>query len=153
MSIYSFGTKAETLRYLFSNCEKLGGAKVLKPVYFTVLEWTKNPVQVLDYLAREFSGLDRLIVRSNDSIIDLCTKEYVYNESIYPLQTYKAKIVDEHYIYLFETEGLCGEEDCMIDASRYNSVLLDKRNNLIVNDRILKNRYEGIVLDHIGIND
>ena len=64
MNKFSFGTKAEVLKILYENCEKLD-AKVLKPSFFTVGEWNKDAEMIIQRLSREFYGSRKVIVRSS----------------------------------------------------------------------------------------
>ena len=64
MSDFSFGTKAETLKCLFENREKLS-VKVLKPFFFTVKEWREDNTQIIERLADIFWDKDSIIVRSS----------------------------------------------------------------------------------------
>ena len=64
METNAFGTKAETLAFLYHHTDKLSGM-VLKPCYFTVGEWEADRERILSRLDRELSGCPRLIVRSS----------------------------------------------------------------------------------------
>lgn len=64
MNIFSFGTKAEVLKILYENCEKLE-AKVLRPLFFTVGDWNKNADEIIQRLSSEFCGCKKVIVRSS----------------------------------------------------------------------------------------
>ncbi|KHM51659.1 hypothetical protein NZ47_09320 [Anaerovibrio lipolyticus] len=59
-----FGTKAETLDFLYGHADELCG-KVLRPCYFTVREWKEHMERVLSRLGAELADCPRLIVRSS----------------------------------------------------------------------------------------
>lgn len=61
---FSFGTKAETLEYLYQKSGRLK-ALVLKPCYFTVGKWQNNRKDVLNDIESTMSGVLRVIVRSS----------------------------------------------------------------------------------------
>lgn len=59
-----FGTKAETLVFLYSKKEDLG-ACILKPYFFTVDAWKKNRNSITREILAELENCPRLIVRSS----------------------------------------------------------------------------------------
>lgn len=64
MSKYSFGTKAETLAFLYEHTDKLQ-AEVLKPIFFTVKEWQTDRGGILSRVLEDLGNVPRLIVRSS----------------------------------------------------------------------------------------
>ena len=64
MSDFSFGTKAETLKSLYENKDKVG-INVLNPAFFTVQEWKDKSKEIMARITDEFEGKHYLIVRSS----------------------------------------------------------------------------------------
>ena len=64
MNNFSFGTKAETLKCLYENKEKLC-AIVLEPFFFTVREWKETPEQIVTHITNVFKEKEHIIVRSS----------------------------------------------------------------------------------------
>ncbi|MBR3624113.1 MAG: hypothetical protein IKN43_12295 [Selenomonadaceae bacterium] len=61
--MYNFGTKAETLEFLYNTKEDFG-AKVLPLLYFTLREFRKNPKTVWQRVSEKFQA-KKIIVRSS----------------------------------------------------------------------------------------
>ncbi len=81
------------------------------------------------------------------------SRDYVFSESIYPGQTYKASIRDSTHVYDFESEAVVGE-NLQIDISRYNVSLC---NRITLNDEsglfVEKlEMYYNVVLKHLHQN-
>lgn len=85
---------------------------------------------------------------SNDLVDKIFKQDYVYNESIYPGQTYKAKIVDDDCIFYFESKDLV-TEDCYLENIDGISEIYMKNKKEFVDDIELEKEYMGIVKEHL----
>ncbi|MFW5795045.1 MAG: sulfatase-like hydrolase/transferase [Bacillota bacterium] len=73
--------------------------------------------------------------------------KYVYSESIYPGQTYKAVIRDKQFKFEFESGGEV-QNDGRFEIGKYSNLLTDKESGEIIEKYDLDN-YLNIVFDHI----
>ncbi|NSB32890.1 sulfatase-like hydrolase/transferase [Clostridium saccharoperbutylacetonicum] len=87
----------------------------------------------------------------NDVIKKICNNEYIYNESIYPLKTYKCNIIDKKYEFIFESENQVSEE-CKIDISSYSFKLYDRIQKKYIIDNVeeIAQKYIEIVKEHLS---
>lgn len=74
-------------------------------------------------------------------------RNFAFSEAIYPGQTYKAKIVDEKFIFYFNTTNKVNKFGKINDIEKYNFKLINKNNNEMVsaNSEINKNYLEHIL--------
>ena len=79
MSTYSFGTKAETLAFLYENVDGLN-AEILQPIFFTVKDWRDNEEEILSLVLENLGDAPNLIVRSSaqneDSSVESMAGKY-----------------------------------------------------------------------------
>ena len=79
MNTFTFGTKAETLDFLYKN-RKILGAEVLRPYYFTIKSWNSDRNRLVDEVMSFSTRLNRLIVRSSarseDSMLESMAGKY-----------------------------------------------------------------------------
>jgi len=66
---FSFGTKAETLSFLYEHQAELS-AKVFKSLHFSVERWGGISEEICDEIERDFSGISNLILRSSAKVED-----------------------------------------------------------------------------------
>lgn len=89
------------------------------------------------------------------TIKSICGKEekdYVYGESLYPNQTYKARIKDHENEFFFETKNKV-RNDGGINIDEYDYILKDHASNKLNSEELYNkeiiNKFLNIVFDHI----
>lgn len=96
----------------------------------------------------DFSGHDCVLPRAFGGP----GRDYVYTESIYHGQTYKAAVRTEEFECRFETKGFT-ENDGLIDLSQgFTMKILSMQTGEEIQDRELAEDFEAIVFDHIKEN-
>lgn len=84
----------------------------------------------------------------NQMVHRVCKKDFAYNESIYPGQTYVAEVIDEKYRFYFETESVVSKE-CIVPQGRYKVRLFEKNSGNEIREGDLIKTYTEVVLKHI----
>lgn len=96
----------------------------------------------------DFSGHDCVLPRAFGGL----GREFVYTESIYHGQTYKAAVRTEKFECRFETDGFT-DNDGLIDLSQgFTMKILSLQTGEEIQDRELAEDFEAIVYDHIKEN-
>lgn len=124
------------------------------PLLIQMNSTTREDVNMLTDLRSVYNIFSRLLKRTgyfnNEIIKEICERKYVYNESIYPGQTYKAKIIDKEYIIYFESNALV-DKNCMLKDSTGTLTSFLRKNHertVISTERLIK--YESIIEEHIS---
>ncbi len=99
--------------------------------------------RVIFDILKKIAGDENL---SNTDIKREIKRDYVLNESIYPKQTYKVKLIDSDNIFFYETKDDC-DDDCSINNSDYRSSLYQKNGQVVSLDQ--KEKYEEIIRKHL----
>jgi hypothetical protein len=78
-------------------------------------------------------------------------KEHTFSEAIYPNQPYRAKIVDNRYIYHFINKNKSDNNGRITDVGQYTCSLVDKESRIDVSKEkeSVVTQYTKIVIDHI----
>lgn len=85
---------------------------------------------------------------SNKAVKEYMLKDIVVNESIYPGQTYKIRMIDREYDIYFESKNIIGD-DCKVQIEGYDLKVIQKsRKKFIVNPIIIQ-KYLDIIMEHI----
>lgn len=87
---------------------------------------------------------------NNAMIKEICKRAYVYNESIYPGQTYKAKIIDDKYVLWFETNELVSMNCTLDDLSGYTALFSRETNKEILDEENVVGKYTPIIKEHLS---
>lgn len=87
---------------------------------------------------------------NNDEVKTICKREYVYNESIYPGQTYKAKIIDRQVVLYFESDELINENCCLTNSSGHMALFLRKNYEKLPDNPNIFEKYAPVIREHIS---
>lgn len=104
----------------------------------------KEIVESIDYcsILCKLAGVDMNSEKAVDGQVPVFLggdrkKEYAVSQSIFPLKPYVVSIFNENQKFYLETENNSGN-DCRIDFSKFNYVLVDKEDKVIQDEEMVR---------------
>lgn len=124
------------------------------PMFIKAHSIDKEDIRTLTELRRVYDVFSYLLRNpesfGNEEIKEICRCPYVYNESIYPGQTYKARIIDDQYILFFESDDFVSKT-CTLDNLSGRMTLYSRENNERLPDNsAVFEKYASVIHDHIS---
>ena len=89
-------------------------------------------------------------VMNNDFIKSICRRDYIYNQSIFPGQTYKVKILDDQYALFFESKELVSQA-CTLNDFVGSLFLVSRSEGKLVGNNDVFQKYISIISQHLNL--
>ena len=99
----------------------------------------------INYKDQVFDGCVPKVFMDND-------KEYIFAESRYPNQTYKATIKDLNNEVFFETKSYVND-DGKVDLASYTFEVFDMKNDKLIQDETIIKKYKKLLLTEVNVEN